>query len=126
VTAATGSERVRLFVYGTLMRGERAHDRLRAAQYLGEFRTTPGYRLLDLVEYPGLVRGGDDAVEGELYAVDTRTLAALDAFEDVPRGYTREEVELVGAGLAFVYLLTPALAAGARPLGAWSWRRRPR
>ena len=91
MTAATGNERVRLFVYGTLMRGERAHDRLRAAHYLGEFRTTPGYRLLDLVDYPGLVRGGDDAVEGELYAVDARTLAALDASEATDAGASGQQ-----------------------------------
>jgi gamma-glutamylcyclotransferase (GGCT)/AIG2-like uncharacterized protein YtfP len=113
-------------VYGTLMRGEPAHDRLRAALYLGEFRTKPGYRLLDLGDFPGLVEGGADAVLGELYAIDERTLAALDAFEDVPRSYTRTTLELPGIGVAFVYLLTPTLAADARPLGAWSWRRRPR
>lgn len=45
----------RLFVYGTLMKGQRAHNLLENSNYLGK-ATLKGYRKMDLIYYPGIVK----------------------------------------------------------------------
>ncbi|HZP04805.1 MAG TPA: gamma-glutamylcyclotransferase family protein [Terracidiphilus sp.] len=87
-----------VFVYGTLKRGCRNHHVLRAADFLGEAWTEPIYLMVNCGSYPGLVHAGParegQAIHGELYRVDAPLLAMLDAFEDVPREYTRASIEL--------------------------------
>jgi gamma-glutamylaminecyclotransferase len=94
-----------LFVYGTLKRGGSNHAQLAGQTLLGEARTSPGFTLYSLGEYPGLVAepADPDGVRGELWAVDAAALARLDAFEGVPEGlYARTSAPLVSwpAGLA--------------------------
>jgi gamma-glutamylcyclotransferase (GGCT)/AIG2-like uncharacterized protein YtfP len=86
-----------LFVYGTLKRGQRNHRLLDGQEFVRAARTRPGYRLLDLGPYPGLVEsdtGG--AIEGEIYRVDAATLLRLDAFEG-PQ-YRRAVIKVQDAG----------------------------
>lgn len=92
----------RLFVYGTLRRGQPAHHLMGAARFLGACRTTPAWRVLDLGEYPGLVPG-DTAVAGELYEVDDETLATLDEYEGCPTLFVRVDVELDDGSVAQTY-----------------------
>jgi len=77
-----------LFVYGTLLRGERHHMLLADATFLGPHRTAPRFALYHLGDYPGLMPG-HQAVSGELFALDSMLLRRIDAFEDCPRIYTR-------------------------------------
>lgn len=86
-----------IFVYGTLKRGGTNHRLLAGQRFIGPARTTAGHRLYGLGEYPGLVIDPADrtGVQGEVWAVDRATLAALDAFEGVPEGlYRRAAVPL--------------------------------
>lgn len=116
---------MRIFVYGTLLRGERYHDVLGGAPLVSEGRTAPGFRLVDLGEYPALVRGGEGAVVGEVYDVDDATLAALDQLEDHPRLYQRTPIVLAGDGAAVeAYLLGAERAAGLPVIASGSWRAR--
>jgi len=93
----------RVFVYGTLLRGEVNHHLLTAARFLGEHRTEPRFTLLVLGAYPGLVARGDTAVQGEVYAVDAAGLRRLDQLEDYPRLYDRRLIP-TDHGSAWVYL----------------------
>ena len=94
---------MRLFVYGTLKRGERAHERLAGATYLGVVRTQPEYALVALGWYPGLV-AGTQSVVGELYDAPDTLLPALDAFESVETGlYERTLVTLDDGSTALTY-----------------------
>ncbi len=93
----------RVFVYGTLLRGEVNHHLLQRARYLGPHRTEPRFTLLVLGAYPGLVSGGDTAVFGEVYGVDTAGLHRLDQLEDYPRLYDRRVIA-TAHGSAWVYL----------------------
>ncbi len=70
----------RVFVYGTLMRGELRERAIRARKI--EHASAPG-RLLHLGEYPGLVPSSDRRVRGELVELDDpeRALGELDAIE---------------------------------------------
>jgi gamma-glutamylaminecyclotransferase len=109
----------RLFVYGTLMRAGGNHGLLGGAPFGGASRTAPGFSLVDLGAYPGMVRGGTAAVAGELFRVDRRVLAGLDRFEGHPHLFRRVRVPLADGGEAFAYLLDPAHAEGlpAIPMG---------
>lgn len=119
----------RLFVYGTLMRGEGAHRLLERwkARFLGSPRTPPAYTLVEAAggAYPALVAGGTRAIEGELFAIDAAALPALDAYEEAPAVYQRIAERFEGYGEAWVYVIRPAHAAGLPewPRPRWTGRR---
>jgi gamma-glutamylcyclotransferase (GGCT)/AIG2-like uncharacterized protein YtfP len=92
-----------VFVYGTLRRGEANHHLLAAAEYCGVHTTLPGYRMLHLGTYPGVVAGGSTAIEGEVYRVDGKGFAHLDRLEAYPRLYTRKLIPTPW-GRAWIYL----------------------
>jgi gamma-glutamylcyclotransferase (GGCT)/AIG2-like uncharacterized protein YtfP len=102
----------RLFVYGTLQRGSVNHPLLAGARRLGPARTAPGFALVDLGPYPGMVRRGPAAVAGELYRATPAVLDALDRFEGHPWLFRRVRVPLADGRPAFAYLLAPGQAAG--------------
>jgi gamma-glutamylcyclotransferase (GGCT)/AIG2-like uncharacterized protein YtfP len=97
-------DEVPLFVYGTLRKGEKNHEKLKGAKFLGEstlkgFRRTKG-------EGPAIVPGGkNDSVEGELYQVDLEVLEKIDEYEGAE--YPRELVKLEGGEDAYVYVYRP-------------------
>jgi gamma-glutamylaminecyclotransferase len=110
-----------VFVYGSLMRGERYHHLLGGVVCLRSIATPPRYELVDLGPYPAMVAGGATAVSGELYRVDGTVLAALDELEGHPGIYRRTTIELADGTQADTYLMP--LAAGPR-IGSGDWRRR--
>ena len=116
--------RTLVFVYGTLLFGERNHRHLVGARLIGEARTQPAFQLHDLGAYPGLVAGGEHAIVGEVYAVDEATLAALDRLEGTPDFYRRVSIVLVDDTSAETYLLTPEQVAGHPVIASGSWRAR--
>jgi gamma-glutamylaminecyclotransferase len=112
--------RTPLFVYGTLLSGQRSHDLLRGSLFAGSARTAPVFDLLDLGEYPALVTGGHTAIHGELYWVARATRANLDDFEGHPTVYRRSWISLAGGELAETYLLAlPSTAYRSIPHGDW-------
>jgi gamma-glutamylaminecyclotransferase len=112
-----------LLVYGSLLRGERNHGQMKGARLLGPARTQPRYALYHLGNYPGMT-DGEQAVEGELYEVDARHLAALDTFEGHPSYFRRGPVALEGGGWAEGYLLTRVQVAGRPLVPSGNWRAR--
>jgi gamma-glutamylaminecyclotransferase len=85
-----------LFVYGTLKSGEQSNGLLAGQEFVGPARTLPLYRLHGLGWHPGLVldRANGLAVHGELWAVDTATLAKLDEYEGTPEWFRREAIAI--------------------------------
>jgi gamma-glutamylaminecyclotransferase len=112
---------IRLFVYGTLRRGEVAHGELRGARLLAATKTIAAYELVDLGEYPALVERGTDHVVGEVYEVDPDLLRTLDAYEDVPELYERKPVRLID-GEAEGYVLPSSRALNAPRIPSGDWR----
>ncbi len=92
----------RVFVYGTLKRGDVNHHWLEGARPLGR-RRLAGLQLHDLGPYPMAVPAGSSLIHGELYAVEAGGLARLDELEDVPREYVRELLPLSDGSRAWVY-----------------------
>lgn len=93
----------RVFVYGTLLRGEVNHGLLADAAFVGVHRTEPRFTLLLLGPFPGLIPGGSTAVSGEVYRVDQAGLRTLDRLEDYPRLYGRRLIA-TPYGRAWFYL----------------------
>ena len=78
---------VELFVNGTLMRGLALHKNLAGAEFLGEFRTAPRYRLFSINDvHPGMFEieegeAGGVSVAGEMYRMSDEIWAAVEAGE---------------------------------------------
>jgi gamma-glutamylaminecyclotransferase len=73
-----------LFVNGTLMRGLALHGNLDGAEFLGEARTAPVYRLHSIGDrHPGMyeVAEGGISVAGELYLVPEKVWERVEAGE---------------------------------------------
>jgi len=112
----------RIFVYGTLRRGEANHALLHRARLLGYHCTEPRYTLLDLGSYPGVVEGGHTAIRGEVYELDGPLFARVDELEDYPRLYNRRLIP-TSFGLAWLYLYRgPHRRCAPLPSGDWCAR----
>ncbi|XP_058053860.1 putative gamma-glutamylcyclotransferase CG2811 [Anopheles bellator] len=109
----------RVFVYGTLKRGEPNHHWLTSvangeASFVGRGTTVARYPLVIGSRYniPFLldVAGQGHNVRGEIYTIDDRMLSRLDVLEDYPRLYERrpEEIRQEADGVVitcWIYLL---------------------
>lgn len=88
------NNKVYLFVYGTLMRGNRQGQiYLNDGEFKGEC-TLNGFTLYDLGHYPGIVKDEDGKVKGELYAIPESKLAEVDIYEAEGTLYRREMVKV--------------------------------
>ena len=82
-----------IFVYGTLMKGQAANDKLDGAIYLGR-GILRDYRMFSLGAYPGIQPCVGGSVVGELYEVDDACIEQLDCYEGEGTLYRRETVEV--------------------------------
>ena len=111
-------------MYGSLLSGENNHAVLAGSPKIADTQTWPAYALVDLGPYPALLEGGDTSVRGELYDVDTGTLAAVDAFEGHPVLYRRASVRLADGEHVAGYLLNEVdLAAGRPVIATGDWKK---
>lgn len=109
-----------VFVYGTLMKGEKAAHLMEKAQFLGP-ATLSGYACYNLISYPGIKKNEKGIVYGELYAVDDTELAFLDQYEDEGVEYKRITVDVDANGeklSAMVYKYIPE-KVGDKVDGRW-------
>jgi gamma-glutamylcyclotransferase (GGCT)/AIG2-like uncharacterized protein YtfP len=86
---------VDLFVNGTLMRGLPLHANLAGAEFLGEARTAPRYRIYSIGDvHPGMfeVADGGISVHGEMYRLPDDVWARVEAGE--PPGLYKGPVTL--------------------------------
>lgn len=90
----------RIFIYGTLKRGLSNSHYMTGQSYVGEARTKPVYRLMNLGDYPGMIPADCNglSIRGEVWDVDAECRKRLDVLEGIEEGM----YELVPA-----QLLTP-------------------
>ncbi|MBI1278453.1 MAG: gamma-glutamylcyclotransferase [Anaerolineaceae bacterium] len=116
-----------LFVNGTLMRGLKLHANMGNSVFMGEFRTTPFYRVYTINDiHPGMYRVNDGetggaAIWGELYQVEDDVWKAIEAGE--PPNLYRGMVELEDGRTVYGILYPRELAEGHYPeitaFGGW-------
>ena len=121
---AAADKPCRLFVYGTLLPGEREHALLVSAELLGQAVTEPSFQLVDLGLYAALVADGKVAVHGELYALSLQTRRAIDVARQVPILFQRVTIRLADGGAAETYMMNADPVRGKRRLAHGDWRKR--
>jgi gamma-glutamylcyclotransferase (GGCT)/AIG2-like uncharacterized protein YtfP len=102
-----------LFVNGTLMRGLALHANLAGAEFLGERRTAPIYRLYSIDDrHPGMfeVAEGGVSVRGELYRVPDDVWRRVEAGE--PPNLYRGPIRLDDGVEVYGILYPRAVAEG--------------
>ncbi len=93
VSAALDGNDHPVFVYGTLMRGQRAAQHLETATFSGP-ALLADHAMYDLGSFPGIAPKQGETVLGELWFVDDATLARLDQYEGAGTLYRRETVRV--------------------------------
>jgi gamma-glutamylcyclotransferase (GGCT)/AIG2-like uncharacterized protein YtfP len=115
---------IRLFAYGSLMKGEPNHALVSGAEFAGVATTAPAYKLVDLGPYPALVAGGALAVEGEVYVIDPKQRFAIDVKHEVPVLFQRVMIALDDGTSAETYVMREDQVRGRRRLFHGDWRKR--
>ena len=82
-----------VFVYGTLMRGQRANHLKSGSDFAGCF-CLKDYAMYHLGSYPGIVPCAGESVMGELYFVSEEMIAQMDRYEREGDLYLRRSVTL--------------------------------
>ena len=101
-----------VFVYGTLRRGGSNHFRMAGAEFISSGTIRGCMYRIDW--YPGLILDPTgDEIHGEVYAVDTDLLSALDIFEGLSAG----EIE----GSEYRRVETTVVKQDSQALAAWVW-----
>ena len=77
----------KVFVYGTLMKGERNHHFLEDSKLLGA-SSVEGYDMYNVGWFPAIIRG-DSRILGELYEVSQEDMPSIDALEGEGSLYRR-------------------------------------
>ena len=121
-----------VFVYGTLMSGHGNHRILGGARYVSDASTTDStWTMVDLHAFPGVLSGGSDSIQGEVYEVNTATVCRMDRLEGHPRFYRRRLVKVTlwdGDGPqhvdAWMYVLPRDRYGSERVVPGGDWRGR--
>ncbi len=114
----------RVFVYGTLLRGEANHYLLTQSRFLCDAKTEPLFSLFNLGGFPAMCSGGSTSVVGEVYEVRGEVLEILDELEEHPDWYVRTPVRLSGGMSAETYLMDPYRVQGRPLIHSGNWRRK--
>lgn len=111
----------KLFVYGTLLPGQRNAHYLKGL--VGrEAHTTPRYLMLDLGSFPGVIAApAGGGVRGMIFEVPPEQLAAIDRLEGHPHFYRRQPIEMADGetGVEGYLLERPQRDVRCIPHGDW-------
>jgi gamma-glutamylcyclotransferase (GGCT)/AIG2-like uncharacterized protein YtfP len=109
----------RVFVYGTLKRGQRNYHFLQEAEFVDHFVTESRYSMYAFEGYPAVCVEGRHAIHGEIYRVSDQQFRLLDELEWYPHFYQRIEIP-TRHGDAWMYIVRRELCHGKKLLrGRW-------
>lgn len=98
----------KVFVYGTLKSGGEIRGLNSfgdGAVIVGKAKTTyPDYQMVDLGSFPGVLMGGTNYIQGEVWEVSDDVAEQLDAIEGYPDFYNKIPTE-TSQGKAMMYFL---------------------
>jgi gamma-glutamylcyclotransferase (GGCT)/AIG2-like uncharacterized protein YtfP len=86
-------DQIAIFVYGTLMQGQRAHHLMGNAQYLGKAQLKD-FAMYHLGRYPGIIPCPGEVTFGEVYLISKEMLTQMDRYEEEGDLYLRRTVNL--------------------------------
>ena len=110
----------RVFVYGTLKRGQRNFHYLQAAEFVGSFSTEAVFSMYVFDDYPAVCEQGHHAIHGEIYLVSDTQFRALDELEWYPDFYQRILIP-TDYGEAWIYIVKAELCQGKELIpGNWA------
>ena len=123
-SAPAESKDLRLFVYGTMLAGEREHALLAGALFVGPARTRPRYTLVEVPPYAAILQEGTVSVIGELYLLDKRQRYTIDVQRQYPVLLHRIIVGLDDGSEAEAYAMREDQVRGKRRIKHGSFRDR--
>ena len=91
----------KVFVYGTLMRGENNHHFLENSTFI-RTAALKGYELYNVGWYPAIIQG-EGIIPGELYEVPENDMASIDMLEGEGSLYIRKCELTADGSLAYIY-----------------------
>lgn len=112
---------VRVFVYGSLMRGKSNAAQMGDAVFVRRATTSDGWSLVSLGPWPAMVRGVGQ-VHGEVFDVAIDDIPRLDAFEDVPELYERATVTLADGDEVQAWIMPARRARRGTAVPSGDWR----
>jgi allophanate hydrolase len=105
-------QRFEAAMYGTVMRGMPHHDRIAGAEYLGDARTVPAYRLLTVGgDYPLLLPDSEDGAAIDVQVFSLTSGIWRGKVDAEPTGLVEGEVELEDGRTVAVMLGDPEFVA---------------
>ncbi len=114
---------IRLFVYGTLMSGERSDNYLSDCEFVATAQTVAAFTLVTVGWFPAMLADGDTSVVGEVWHVPPHQIAALDRYEGVPHMFLRKSIALADGSWAQAYVAAAGvLAADRTTIESGDWR----
>ena len=115
---------MKVFVYGTLMHGDYNHSLIREGncKFIREAVTKRGFTLYDLGGFPGMIKGGNSEVVGEVYEVCSTTVNRMDILEGHPQFYRRSIIELQSGEQVQTYILDDSYVRGCPVIKSGSWK----
>ena len=94
---------IKVFVYGTLLKGNSRAHVLKDSILLGTDELE-GFVMYDLGQYPGIIAKEGYSIKGEVYQINKVVLKELDIIESVGQLYNRMTVNLKSGTQAFTYV----------------------
>jgi gamma-glutamylcyclotransferase (GGCT)/AIG2-like uncharacterized protein YtfP len=89
------NDKIRLFVYGALMKGNSNHENFLSNARFAGYYVADGFQIYDFGSYPLIAQNEINKVRGELYIVDNNILCQLDISEAKANLFTRKSIKVV-------------------------------
>lgn len=90
-----GNKGIKIFVYGTLRKGNSDHDKYLSDARFAGYYVAEGFQLYDFGSYPQIVHNEIDKVKGEIYIIDSNKLEQLDSLEVKGDLFIRKLIKVV-------------------------------
>lgn len=113
---------MKLFVYGSLRKGECNHYILKGQKFLGAVKTSPLYTMVSFGLYPGLgfAGSGTTSIVGEVYEVTEAVAKRIEKIE-LGAGYLAEEIQLEDGSLVLGYTTDRYHLGGCPVVASGDW-----